>query len=194
MERDEAIRKHVSDMLAVERHILEAIGRQRDDGKVQETPEVNELLIRIERVVSGHVQMLERLVSDYGSTLEAGVKMALTRVLGVAAGIYDMVRDQKLSRMLRDDYTVLSLSAMSYTAMHTFGLTVSEDRVADLALRHLKNVTPLLIEISKVLPLVVAQEVAEEQESPADLDAGRRAVENTHAAWTGAAKEPMSAH
>lgn len=189
MERDEAIKKHVSDMLAVERHILEAIGRQRDDAKVQETPEVNELLIRIERVVGSHVQMLETLVSDYGSTLEAGVKMALTRVLGVAAGIYDMVREQKLSRMLRDDYTVLSLSSMSYTAMHTFGLAVDEERVAAVALTHLKNVTPILIEISKVLPLVVAREVAEEQDSPVDLEAGRRAVENTHAAWTGAATE-----
>lgn len=182
-DRAESIRKHVSDMLAAERHILEAIERQRSDDRARDHVEANKVLIEIERVLKRHVSKLEALAEEYGATGQSTLKKALTGVFGAAAGIYDQVREHPLSRELRDNYTALGLASMSYTAMHTFGLAIQEKKVADLALNHLKELTPLMVEISKVLPKVTAEEVAEENDFHVDQSVVDQAVRNTQDAW-----------
>lgn len=184
LDRQESIRKHVSDMLAVEQHVLEAIERQRETEKVRENVEVNELLIRIERVLKSHVDALNRLSEAYGSEGQSTLKKALTAVFGAAAGIYDKVRVHEVSRMLRDNYTALSLCAMAYTMMHTTGLVIREQRLADVGLDHLKDITPLLVEISKKIPGVTAKEVAEVHPEPVDLSRIGEAVAHTQHAWS----------
>ncbi len=170
-------------MSAVIEHILEAVKRQREDETVRNHLDANKVIIEIERVLKQHASALENLAEQLGAKGESVVKKAITEALGIAAGLYDKVRQDKVSRMLRDDYTALSLAAMGYTAMHTFGLAIKEDRIANLALNHLKDVTPLLVELSKVLPLVVAQETKEENDFPVDASAGETAVTNTQHAW-----------
>lgn len=185
-DKRKAIRKQTADLLAAEEHILEAIEQQREDDDLRRHATANELIIRIERVLERHTDALEELLEDYGGDddLEAKVKKALSEVFGAAAGLYDRLRDLKLSRVLRDNYTALSLAAMSYTAFHTFGLAVREEAVARLAEQHLKDLTPLLVEISKLLPDVVAQEMAEEYDFPVDATVAHQAVTNTQRAWS----------
>ena len=184
------VRRHVSDMLAVEEHILEAIQRQREDEQVREHLEANTLLIEMERVLRAHVDALNELADVYGAGGESFVKKAVTEALGVAAGLYDRIRDHKISRMMRDDYAALSLVAMSYTALHTFGLAVHENRVSDIALRHLKETTPLLIEISRLIPLLVVAEIGDRLDRQVDATAVQNAIRNTQRAWV---TEPESA-
>lgn len=189
--RKDAIQKHLSDQIGLERHILEAIERQREDEKLREEVEANKLVIQIERILNQHVTALENLAEAYDAQVESVVKKAVTELLGVAAGLYDKVRDHKVSRMLRDDYTALSLAAMGYTAFHTFGLGIKEERIANLALSHLKDLTPLLVELSKVLPVMVAKEGKEEYDFAFDNEVGTLAVSNTQEAWsTEAIKQP----
>lgn len=183
-QRQDAIQKHTADQLALERHILEAIERQRGDDTLKADARANKVVIEIERTLRGHVEELERLAEDLDAGVQSALKKAVTEVLGLAAGLYDKVREHPVSRMLRDDYTALSLAAMGYTAYHSFGLAIGEDRIATLAERHLRNLTPLLVEISKVLPHVVAREVAEENdEFPVDATVGPEAERRTQAAW-----------
>ncbi len=182
--RSDAIQKHLSDQIGLERHILEAIERQREDEKLREEVEANKLVIQIERTLNQHVTALESLAEAYDAQVESVVKKAVTELLGVAAGLYDKVRDHKVSRMLRDDYTALSLAAMGYTAFHTFGLGIKEERIANLALSHLKDLTPLLVELSKVLPVMVAKEGKEEYDFAFDHEVGTLAVSNTQEAWS----------
>jgi hypothetical protein len=185
-DKRKAIRKQTADLLAAEEHILEAIEQQRDDDDLRRHTRVNELVIRIERVLERHTEALEDLLEDYGGDddLEAKVKKAVSEVFGAAAGLYDRLRDTKLSRVLRDNYTALSLAAMSYTMFHTFGLAVHEEKIARLAEQHLKDLTPLLVEISQVLPDVVAKEMAEEYDFPVDATVAAQATENTQRAWS----------
>lgn len=182
-------RKHISDMIAVDSHILEAIERQRQDERVLEHVDTNRMLIEIERTLRDHVQALEALADTFGAKGESVVKKAVTEALGFVAGLYDKIRDHKLSRMLRDDYTALSLAAMSYTALHSFGLAVREQKIADLALRHLNAYTGILVEISRLLPFVVVEEVAEEVEGTVDTAVGHIAMSNTQRAWKSGAAE-----
>jgi hypothetical protein len=179
----EFVNKHLSDMLAAEEHILQAIERQRNFEEVRDNVDVNELIIKIERVLKQHVEALEELNEEYDVDQRSSVKEALTNVMGRLAGLYDKLRDHPLSRILRDNYTALSLSAMGYTTMHTYGLAVKEDRIADLAQSHLKDVTPLLVEISEVLPGVTANEITQEHDYPVDGSVGEQARQNTQEAW-----------
>ena len=185
MDRQESLRKHTSDMLSVEQHILEAVQHQRDEEKVKNHVEVNKLIIKIERVLNKHVTALENLAEQYGADAQSTVKETVTKLLGVAAGLYDKVRGKHpLSRDLRDDYTALSLASMGYTTFHSYGLTVKEDRIASLASQHLKDLTPLMVEISKVLPSVVVKEVQQESDFATDTSVADQAVKNTQEAWS----------
>lgn len=183
-ERLQAIQKHTSDMLAVEEHILEAVERQRETDAVRAKEQANELLIKIERMLKKHVASLKTLSVEYDSEGESALKRAVTEILGAAAGLYDKLREHTVSRMMRDNYTALSLAAMSYTAYHTFGLAIKEQKIADIAEHHLREITPLLVEISKQLPIIVADEVARENNFPVDTTVAGQAVRTTQDAWS----------
>ena len=188
-ERTEAIQKHLADMQAVEKHILEAVQRQREEDLVRNDLDTNKLLIEVERTLKEHVQALANLSEEYDGEGESALKKAITAAAGVVAGLYDKVREHELTRMLRDDYTALSLASMGYTTLHTFGLAVKEQRIADVALSHLKEITPLMVEISKVLPVVTAREVAKENDFAVDTSVGEEAVRNTQTAWDASVTE-----
>lgn len=184
-ERQNAIQKHVADMLGIERHVLGALERQRGTDEVRDNVDANQLIIKIERTTKQHVAGLEEVADQEGSELEAKAKKAVTNALGVVAGLYDKIRTHTLARMLRDDYTALSLCAMSYTAMHAFGKAINEPKVADLALRHLKNYTPLLVEISEQLPGVTIDEMVAVHEGDFEVDTSVKdeVLRATHEAW-----------
>lgn len=110
--REDTIKKRLSDQLALERHILEAVERQRGEDSLRENLEANKVVIEIEQVLKSHVATLETLADEYGAGTSSLLKKAVTELAGVAAGLYDKVRDQEVSRMIRDDYTALSLAAM----------------------------------------------------------------------------------
>ncbi len=187
MKRDASIRKQLSDMIALNRHILEAVERQRGDGNVREHPEVNELVIRIERTLTAHVAELEELAGSYGSGTGSILKKAVTQTLGMAAGLYDKIREHERARMLRDNYTALNHVAISYAMLHTFGLAVSEENVADIAKRHLGTIPPLLESIRQSIPHVVAAEIGEQDEFSVVSGVGPRAVKNLENVWMDAA-------
>ena len=182
--RSDLITKHIADMSALEQHILEAVQRQREDDSVKSNVDVNRVVMEVERVLSAHVSALQTLAESYGGEGESMFKKAVAGAVGVAAGLYDKLRESELTRNLRDDYTALSLTTMGYTAMHAFGLGIGESRMADLAGRHLNELTPLLIEISKLIPVTTITDLAKEHpDLGIDTSKISEAVENTQRAW-----------
>lgn len=161
-DRQDTLQQYISDMLAVEKHIHEAVRRQEKDDKVTSLPRASSLVSRIEETLDNHIAALENHLEQSGGDAAAPVKDAVTSALGVAAGLYDKVRDEKVSKMLRDNYTALSLAAISYEMLHTTGLALNDQATADLALRHLKNWTPLIMQLSEVTPEVVARELQDD--------------------------------
>lgn len=181
-ERLDTLQQYVSDMLAVEKHILQAIERQREDEKVRKFPETNQLIGKMEGTVRSHIAGLEQHLTSLNGDGFSPVKEAVTSALGAAAGMIDMVRTNKVSKILRDDYTALSLAAVSYTMLHTTGLALEDKPTAELALRHLKGYTPLIGEISENITGVVVEELRDESEVIDSTVAGP-AARNTQAAW-----------
>jgi hypothetical protein len=180
----DALRPYLADMAAVEKHILEALERQHKDDDIRQFPTAHQWLDRTMGLLRQHVNAIEDHLKGFpGGGAASTVKEAVTGVLGAIAGIYDKVRKDTASRALRDDYTALSLATISYTMLHTTALGLRQGATAELALRQLKDLTPLLVELSQLLPPIVLKELSFEGYD-IDLGLGQNAVRNTQEAWS----------
>jgi hypothetical protein len=67
--------------------------------------------------------------------------------------------------------------------LHTTGLALNHSGVANMALAALKEMTPLVVKISQVIPGIVVQDLAEEEVQIAP-GVEAQAVQNTQVAWS----------
>jgi hypothetical protein len=176
------LQQYVSDMVSLDEHIHEAIQRQIEDDRLKQFPEAARLVKRLHGTLDTHITGLKAQLKSLGGEASGPVKEAVSAVAGVAAGLYDKVRHDPVSKMLRDDYTALSLAAISYTMLHTTGLALQNQPIADLAQRYLNDITPLIVDISQVVPGVVVKDL-EDNEVLIDRAVGQEAVRKTQAAW-----------
>ncbi|MFL6258984.1 MAG: hypothetical protein ACJ76Y_04660 [Thermoanaerobaculia bacterium] len=184
----EALRPYIADMAGVEKHILEAVERQRNDDDIKQFPDALQLVGRIESVLKSHVQSLDSHLQGYSGGGAAGaVKEAVTGVLGAIAGVYDKVRKDTASRALRDDYTALSLASVSYGMLHATALGLTQATVAELARHHLEEINSLIMELGLALPRIVLKELAFEG-YPVETGAADRAVKNIEESWRSSAQ------
>ena len=183
-ERQDTLQQYVSDMLAVERHILPAFENQSKDDRMAKYPEARRLVNKIEATVNSHINGLKQHLENLGGDAASPVKSAMTAALGVAASVIENMRTDPVSKNLRDDYTALNLAAIGYTMLHTTGQALMDDQTADLAAAFLMDYTPLITEINEVIPEVVVSELRDETEL-LDPDAAMRATERTQQAWRG---------
>ena len=182
-DRQTILSSYVSEMLGAERHIVGAIDSQLKDERVQKFIDARDLLQRVSQVLHGHLESLERLLESSGKEKGSALKRAATTLTGAAAGLYDKVRrSDPASRNLRDDYTALNLAAVSYSMLHTTALAHKDQELADLSLNHLRDLTPLIMRLSEVIPLIVAMELVIEDKS-VDPSVGEMAAKNTSMAW-----------
>ncbi len=179
-EEKKSLKKYTSDLYALERHFMNAVKKQKSSDKVRDEKAI-ELLHEIDKTASNHVQSLEKHVERLGGNLKSDLKSKIASFAGSVAGLIDGARHDVLSKMLRDDYTALSMIAIGYTMLHTHALADDDLELAGLAENHLTHCTPLITELSKIVPLTVAAELIED---PAKADEiGRKALGNTQAAW-----------
>lgn len=175
------VHNYVSDMLALEKHIKEALERQVNDETMQNHNNASYLIRNTGSMLSRHIAALENHLETYGDD-NSPVKEAIAATLGAAAGLFDKIRSNTASKMLRDDYTALSMTAISYTMLHTTALALGNQPVATMALNHLKDITPVITEISKEISEVVVWELDNEG-IIVNPNAGVEGTNNTQEAW-----------
>lgn len=187
MDRTEILNDYVTDMAAVESHILKAVERQLASDDTSKYPDAVRALSDLKSALQSHVQSLESFNDrTNGGGVKETVKEAVTGALGVAAGFYDQLRGtDKVSRMVRDSYTATSLAAVSYHMLYTSALALKANDLAGLALRNLKDLTDIIGDLSEVVCTVVAAELAE-QDKAIDSSVGQQAVEDTQKTWRAA--------
>ena len=184
MDRTEIINSYVTDMAAVETHILQAIERQLDSDETAKYPDATRVLTSLKSALTNHKASLEAYNErTEGGGIKEAVKEALFGALGVAAGFYDLIRpNDTVSRMIRDTYTATSLAAISYHMLYTTALGLKNEEVASMALKNLGDLTGIIGELSEVVCTVVAAELAAEDKL-VDASVGAKAVEETQKAW-----------
>ncbi len=181
-ERQDTLQQYVSDMLAVERHLLPAFENQSKDDRFAKYPEARRLVNKIEATINSHINGLKQHLENLGGDAASPVKSAVTAALGMAASVIENMRTDPISKNLRDDYTALNLAAISYTMLHTTGRALMDDQTADLAAAFLMDYTPLITEINEAIPEVVVSELRDETEV-LDPAAAAQATEHTQRAW-----------
>jgi len=173
----------VQDMLAVETELHGAFRRQREDVRLREHRNAAELIDLIASVIDRHLASLRARLSESGAG-EAKLKNALGAVLGAAAGIYDRLRTQdRVSRMLRDDYTAVSFAIACYEMLHTTALAAEDAAVANLALDHLRDYAPAVIALSETMRFELIDELFRDHDFAADREAAERSVLETRRIW-----------
>ena len=176
------LKTYVNDMISLQKHILEAVSHQCEDQNVKNDAEASAFVNKLKGTLTSQVSDYEGHINRLGSEVTATLKQAVTSAAGFVAGLYDKVRKDPVSRMLRDDYTALCMSSISLTQLHTTGLAYGDQAVADTALKHLNEVAPLIMEINGIMPGVVVKELTDEGPG-IDTSVAGTAVANTQAAW-----------
>jgi hypothetical protein len=179
----EALRPYIADMVALDKHIVEALERQQKDDDIRQFPNAFQFVSKTLGILNSNIQVLEsQLAGISGGGAAGAVKEAVTGMLGAIAGLYDKVRKDTASRALRDDYTALSLACVSTTMLHTTALGLRQGAVAEIALRHLQSLAPLIMELSQIIPPVVLKELSFEGYE-IDPTLAQQAVRSTQQAW-----------
>lgn len=181
-ENQETLVQYVGDQLSLARHIHQAIERQLSHNDVKKSSDATGIINKIDGVLESHISSLEQHIKELGGDSTSPVKEAVSSALGIAAGLYDKVRTDTVSKMLRDDYTALSHSAISLTLLNTTGLALKSQRTADLAVQQLLDISPLIVEISEVIPKVVVPELMDAGEV-VDAGVAEQSIKATQKAW-----------
>ena len=121
--------------------------------------------------VKQHRDTLNALQEQIGTTAGNPINAAGATLLGKAAGVIDLVRTEGISKSLRDDYAAFSLAAISYSMLHTTSRGLGNERVADLAERHLTDYAGAIERINEIMPGVVR--AGADQGRPPDPARGR---------------------
>ncbi|HEX6315355.1 MAG TPA: hypothetical protein VFZ73_10875 [Gemmatimonadaceae bacterium] len=150
----EAINSYLTDMLALEQHIHRAISGQIEDLD-DDYPAVASHLRTVEGQIQAHIENLKALSErrvEGGQGLADVVKRAGSSILGAGAAAIDFVRNEKLPKNLRDDYTATSLAAIGYVMLHTTALSLGDREVADLAHQHLRDHARNVMRLHNLIP------------------------------------------
>lgn len=178
---DKSIQKYSSDLLSLQRHLLSAVKQQQASEKVKEK-EAIEILHQMNIRLSEQVEEFEALVSEMGTDFKEEVKSKIANFTGSIAGLIDTARKDTVSKMLRDDYSVLSMLAVGYKMLHTAAMAGHKEDLAEMTENHLSTIAQLITEISKAVPMVVAREMIDDSDIAVEI--GKKAVENTQKAWS----------
>lgn len=176
------LRMYVNDTAAMAKHLENAFDQQREDKDLQGHPAAHQLVEKMHVTLLAQRTAMEKHAEEEGGGVGAAVKEAVTSITGALAGLYGKVRKHPTSRILRDNYTALSLGCVAYQMLHTTALGLGHKSLADTALKHLRELAPLIIAVTEVVPGVVLRELA--ADDPAiDLSVETEARDNAISAW-----------
>lgn len=177
------IASYVTDMLALEHHIEDALTGQIKD--LEDDRESAPPLMEIRDTCTQHARALQRIADareQTGQGVSEIVKKAAASVMGAGAAAIDFVRTEKVPKLLRDDYTAASLAVIGYVMLHTTALSLGDDEVAELSHVHLQNHAKSVMTLHNIIPGAVIRFLQSEGH-PATADVLPTISENLESVW-----------
>ncbi len=179
----EAVASGVTDMLALEHHLVKAIGGQIAD--LKDEPHFADELRKIHTISERHIGLLEELAARReltGQGVAETVKKVASAVLGMGASVVDFVRTEKLPQNVRDDYAAVSMACIGYVMLHTTALSLGDDEVATLAHDCLTRHAGCVLALNRLAPAAVI-EYLHTDGLPARSKVLPQVLENIQRAW-----------
>ena len=166
---------YTTDLYVLIKHSLNAVKSQKTSSKVTSSKAVD-LLHDLDKALTQQVQAFENMDEHLNEGAKTTIKEKIASITGSLAGALDTQREDPVSKMLRDDYTALSMIASGFTMLHTAALGSGNDELAEFSTSSLKTIAGLITETSRIIPHVVAAELGTEQIAEA-------AETNTQECW-----------
>src|SRR5688572_11919936 len=131
----------VGDIVALESHVEEAMDRQLKLESPSST--LTAAITRFHDTVRDSKQRAVAYQEQYGSEPGNPIIKAGSTLLGKAAGMIDLMREDGVAKALRDDYTAYSLLAISYTMLHTTAMALEDSATQAFAEQGLRTYAAL---------------------------------------------------
>jgi ferritin-like metal-binding protein YciE len=160
----QAIADWIGDIVALESHVEEAMDRQLNlqSDNVALTGAIKRFHDTVRESKRRAVQYQEQYGSEPGNPL---VKMGST-LLGKAAGMIDMMREDAIAKSLRDDYTAYNHVAIAYTMLHTTALALADSETAAFAEKGLRTYAGMVQDINQIIPEAVIHDLKDNEDHP----------------------------
>lgn len=153
---------YITDMLALEEHIAKAVDAQLADFR-KDHPAFATTIEKAANTTARHIGALDALKTsrhiDAESVVAEAVKRAGSVVAGLGAAAIDLVRTEKVSKNLRDDYTAYSLACIGYQMLMTTAISLDDAEVAGHARTHFSDYARVMSELSLAIPSAVIQDL-----------------------------------
>jgi hypothetical protein len=159
MENSQDLLAHyLREQIALEESLCRTIDEQVAHIEGLEFQDARELLGQTSKTLAQHYVTLNDLLESI--EVEES-KPRLTEANGVDHDLTKTVepRRDRVSKILRDDYSALNRITISNTLLHTTALALDSDKIATAALEHLSTLAPLVVAIGSSMPNVVAREI-----------------------------------
>lgn len=163
-ERIQTLTQYLGDMHALERHMLEAFEFQI--ALTKEQPDANKLAQRLTDTCNEHIAALQTRINALGDpskSISDALKTAVSGIFGIAAGVVNALRTQRISKAMRDSYTALSLANISYVMLQTTSLALNDKESAALAEKHLRDGLGNAQAIANLIPDLVVRELSDDE-------------------------------
>jgi ferritin-like metal-binding protein YciE len=174
---------YIADMVSLESHIEEALDRQLKE--VADDPIALTAVQGFHDMVKAQRDTMKTLQKDYPPTAGSPIKEVGANLLGKAAGMIDRIRTEAISKAIRDDYTAFNLAAVSYQMLFTTAVAFGEQRVAEIAERHLTSYASAIQRANHLIGDIVVKELAKDGHQVV-TDAGQESREMVDRAWQNA--------
>lgn len=153
----------IGDIVALEGHVEEAMDHQL---KISSTPELEAAIKSLHDAVRDSKQRAVAFQETHGTTSGNPVVKIGSEVLGKAAGLIDRVRNDTVSKALRDDYTAFNHLAISYTMLHTTAMAFQNSETMAFAEQGLRTYAGLVQQINHLMPEAVVADLLTDDHAP----------------------------
>ena len=170
------------DMVSLEAHVEEALDRQLQ--LEASDPEVKQTIQKFHDTVRDSKKDSESYLQQVGGPPTKGLVERGAELLGVAAGIIDKIRQDSVSKAIRDDYTAFNHVAIGYTMLYTTALAGGDQQTADFAERKLKTYAGLVQDVNHIIARAVLADLKSNNDMPVEntsvIEQTTRVIDN---AW-----------
>jgi ferritin-like metal-binding protein YciE len=153
----------IGDIVALESHVEEAMDAQL---KLQGPSELTAAIKRFHDSVRDSKHRAVKFQKDFGSTAGNPVIKVGSEWLGKAAGLIDKLRNDTISKALRDDYTAYNHLAIAYTMLHTTAMALNDETTMQFAETGLRTYAGLVQDLNHVMPAAVLHDLTTGDHAP----------------------------
>jgi hypothetical protein len=153
--RPELLTPWIQDALSAERFVQSNSDHLLAHEVLTADTQATLLIRRISQCAHAHGEAIERLLESRDESPSA-IRAALGAGLGSTLGLLARLPNRDIEQIVRDVYVALNYTAGGYHVLYTRARLQDRSAEADLALRHLRDYTPVIRQLSHVMAWVAA--------------------------------------